>query len=408
MPPQPEPAFDTAYFDPAASADPYPGYEAIRADGPLHWSERMQAWAVLSLEGARTASRDPAFGQGDRTSAYVRLLPAEDRDALHPLCEHMPSFISFLDPPEHTRQRALAADAFHARVVRSLEPVIDAAVADLLDRLGPAGSFEFVHDFALPLTSTVITSLLGVPRSERERFIALVETIFRFLGSDHRDAALARSAKDAYTEVAACVDAILDAAAGSDGDDLAARFAALEAAGQAQRGDVLGALIGLVQGGFETTLALMSSAVYLLLAHPEQAARVRDDAGLVATAVEEAARCETPLKYVTREAREDVVLEGVQVRAGDKVNVVLAAANRDPAAFGPDAAEFDPARSPNPHMAFGHGIHFCLGAPLARLETALALRGLLARFPGLALDGEARWRDSALLRQLERLPVAAR
>ena len=382
-------AFDDGLDAREIVQDPYAWFDAQRTAATVAWSERLDGWAVLGHSAARQAFRHQSLGQGDRTFGYVRNLPAADQRALHPMCEHMPRFISHLDPPEHTAQRGMAGKAFHPRVIHELAPTIAGRASELLDSLEPRERFDVIDDYALPLASTILSGVLGVSADDRDQFIAWVETIFTFLGSDHRDVDTARAAKVAYAAVVDYLQGVLgQRRQGSpiDEGDLVGRFLLLEQAGAATESDILGVLVGLMQGGFETTMTTISNSIFTLLRHHDELARLRADWDLLPLAVEEVVRFESPLKYLVRRASTDLQLADRSIRAGEHVFVFLGSANRDAQAFD-NPHRFDVARQPNPHLGFGSGMHFCLGAPLARLQASIALRSILERFPRLELDG---------------------
>ncbi len=397
--------FDSLIFTHAEYRDPYPAYAALLKRTPVAWSERMRSWAVLTHEAVTEAGRLGSIGQGDRTLAYVEKMSAADQAALHPLCPYMSRFISFLDPPEHKQQRELIGRVFRPKTIAALGPPIQAEIDGVLDRLAGERTIDALEDFALPLTSSTICRMVGVPLELRARFIAEVLTIFSFLGSDHTDPKLARLAKNAYTWITS--ELLSRIRQPGEGDDLAAQVGRLVRQGAVSEGDGCGMLVGLVQGGFETTTSLISSTIFSLLRHPDQLALLRRDPGLLPGAVVESLRFESPLKYVTRQAYADVTVGGQAMHAGDQMMLMLGAANRDARVFGePDL--FDIRRDAKDQVAFGLGIHFCLGAALARLQAELAVWALVSRFDSLELvePPEAyQWKESALLRQLESLQV---
>jgi cytochrome P450 len=399
--------FDSHYFAPPANQDPYPLYDFMRRTQPVYWSERMQAWAVFRYDDVSKAYRSRSIGQGDRTRDYVRKMPAADQADLHPLCPYMPRFISFLDPPEHRPQRDLGGQVLRLERVEAMRAPIQGRIDELLDRAAIKGSMEALTDFVLPLTSSTLCDLVGLPHELRPAFVLRVETIFAFLGSDHTDPHLARMAKEAYSWITAeIVSRLQTPNPGVEG--LLPHLGQLVSQGIANVNDACGVLVGLVQGGFETTTSLISSAVFTLLSHPDQLNRVRSNPDLLPAAIVEVLRYESPFKYVMRQAYDDVELGGYSIRAGEHVMLMLGAANRDGAAFDHSDA-FEIERKAKTHVSFGLGPHHCLGAPLAELQAQLAVGSLIERFDRLRLTQPLdayRWQDSALLRRLVTLPVS--
>ncbi|MCA1222672.1 cytochrome P450 family protein [Streptomyces sp. 8L] len=393
--------------DPAGFvADPHARYALLRAGGAVRHvrlPDGATAWLVLGHDLVRAALTDPGLCNDIRHSA-TRLHDggfAVGRNMLQ------------ADPPDHTRLRRLVAREFTGRRVEALRPRVERITDELLDAMLPAGHADLVDALAFPLPVTVICELLGVPRADRDDFRRWSAEVVA--ATDPVAAATAQRDMAAYlTELIAAKRAAGRAGGSAHGsaDDLLTALARTPADGEEglSAEELLGMAFLLLVAGHETTANLISSAVHLLLRHPDQLAALRADASLLEAAVEESLRYE-PATLATnfRYAARDVELGGVTVPAGDTVIVSLASANRDPLAFrAPD--RFDIRRDPaelRRHVTFGHGIHHCLGAPLARLEAPVALRALLTRCPELALDperGSATWRPS-LLHGLATLPV---
>jgi cytochrome P450 len=384
--------------DPAAFvADPHARYARLRAGGAVRHvrlPDGATAWLVLGHDLVRSALTDPGLRNDIRTSG--------DRsdDGGFAVGRNMLQ----ADPPDHTRLRRLVAREFTGHRVAALRPRVERIAAELLDEMVPRGRADLVDALAFPLPITVICELLGVPAADRDDFRRWSAEVVA--ATDPVAATAAQGDMSAYlTELIAAKRADRGA------DDLLAALArAPEDGAQAlSPGELLGMAFLLLVAGHETTANLISSAVHLLLRHPDQLALLRADPSLLDAAVEETLRHEPPaLATNFRYAARDVRLGDVTVPAGDAVIVSLASANRDPLRFR-DPDRFDITRDAaelRRHVSFGHGIHHCLGAPLARLEAPLALRALLARCPGLDLDpaAPAAWRPS-LLHGLATLPV---
>ncbi|MFE4537951.1 cytochrome P450 [Streptomyces scopuliridis] len=396
-------------------ADPYPAYQALRAEGPVR-RIRMPAgeavWLVLGYDAVRAALGDTRLRNDIRHSAEF------DNDGGYAIGRNMLQ----VDPPDHTRLRALVSRQFTARRIAELEPRIRRISAGLLDAMAPAGGADLVDAYAFPLPITVICELLGVPAADREAFHRWSSAI---VAVNEAEAAAAGAA--AMTEyLTGLIEGKRDPAPGQDADLLHALVRTHDSddsdggdGGDGGGGgardrlapdELLGMAFLLLVAGHETTVNLISSAVHLLLRHPDQLAALRADPGLLEGAIEETLRYEPPAQIAAyRYTAEPMTLAGTPIPRGERVVLSLAAANRDPARFA-DPERFDIRRDPavnRAQLAFSHGIHHCLGAPLARLEASIALPALLDRFPDLALDDATaapEWRPS-LLRGLRTLPV---
>ncbi|GAB2814516.1 cytochrome P450 family protein [Streptomyces daliensis] len=381
-------------------ADPYPVYRALRAQGPVQRVLMPGGEAVrmvLGHDAVRTALADPRLRNDIRHSAEF------DSDGGHAIGRNMLQ----ADPPDHTRLRTLVSRQFTARRIEGLRPRIARVAAGLLDAMEPAGRADLVDAYAYPLPITVICELLGVPAPDRDAFRAWSRDIVAF--HDQEAAAAAAVAMSGY--LTGLIEEKRRAEPGEDADLLHALVRAHDEDGDRLTPDeLLGMAFLLLVAGHETTANLLSGAVHLLLRHPDQLAALRARAALMEGLIEETLRYEPTSQIAAyRYTSEPLTLAGTPLPRGERVVLCLAAANRDPERF-EDPDRFDIHRDPaanRAHLAFSHGIHHCLGAPLARLEASVALPALLERFPRLAADEEApapEWRPS-LLRGLRTLPV---
>jgi cytochrome P450 len=389
--------------------DPFPLFAAVRERGPVHrvtLADGHVAWLVVGHDEARAALHDERFSKdmhaaletGDEVVAEGLPGPA--------LARHM----LVVDPPDHTRLRRLVAGAFSVRRVEALQPRVQAVVDDLLDAVatrGPDATVDLVASFAFPLPFTVICELLGVPAHERE---PLGTALTKLLGPTSTPAEYA-VAEQASASVVEQLTALVATKAETPDDDLiSALIAARDGADRLNQQELLSTIFQLIVAGHDTTASLIENGVVALLRHPDQLAALRADPAAIPAAIEELLRYDAPVPHATfRYAREAVDLGGVTIPAGAQVLVSLAAANRDPARFA-DADVLDLRRADTRHLAFGHGIHFCLGAPLARMEAHLALASLLRRFPDLRLAApvdQLHWGhgDGLVLRGMSALPV---
>ncbi|MFD9970743.1 cytochrome P450 [Streptomyces sp. NPDC059013] len=381
------------------TADPHPYYAKLREAGPVHqvvspYGDRV--WLVVGHEEARAALADPRLSKSPGTLGLKML----DEELIGP-------YLLVLDPPDHTRLRRLVSREFTARRVEALRPRVRRITEELVEAMLPAGRADLVDALAYPLPITVICELLGVPTADRDRFRAWSTEIVAPTSADRERAAV--------EELAEYLDELIeDKRCAGPADDLLSALLRT----RAEDGDRLSAAelramaYLLLVAGHETTVNLISNGVRALLGHPDQLAALRADFGLLDGAVEEMLRYDGPVETSTmRFTTQPVRYGGTVVPAGEPVLVGLAAADRDPARFpGPD--RFDIRRTATAggpgHLAFGHGVHYCLGAPLARLEAGIALRTLLERCPGLAPDPAGApldWLPGLLIRGVRRLPV---
>jgi pimeloyl-[acyl-carrier protein] synthase len=391
-------------FLPEVHEDPYPLYHQLRAADPVHRSP-LGFWVLTRHADVLAMLRDARMSRDPRRSERMELLRSSaEVDELLSSEEAAPSML-FVDPPDHTRLRALVTKAFTPGAVERLRPRIEAIVAELLDRVGDAGEMDVVEDLAYPLPVTVICELFGVPERDRDRFRAWSRELVRLLDplvpTDSLERALrARQALRDYLR-----ELIAERRAHPAGDLLTALIAAEDQGRQLSEPELVSMCVLLLVAGHETTVNLIANGTLALLRHPEARAGLRADAELPGSAVEELLRYDSPVQFTSRHALADLEIGGRRVRAGETVIAVLGAANRDPAQF-PDPDRLDLTRAPNRHVAFGGGIHFCLGAPLARVEARIAIGALLARLPGLELGPRPPVRrDTVTLRGLASLPV---
>jgi hypothetical protein len=398
------------WLTPEFLQDPHPYYAALREQAPICWSDKLGMWLTsdyaLTLEVLRDHTR---FSNADRIAAELASVPQAEREVLSPLVEELGTGLIHSDPPDHTRMRRIVSQAFTPRMVETLRARTDGMVDELIDAMGAKEHCDFIEDFAFPLPVLVISDMFGVPRGDSGRIKVWSEKITD-LGSRRAPLAeLAREALTATLELKEYFLAILEERRREPKDDLITLLLNAESDGdRLSRTELIGMAILILVAGHETTTSLLSNGLLLLLQNPEQLAALRADIALMPGAVEEMLRMEPSFLRTPRRIREDMEFAGAHLKRDQMISALNAAANRDPAVFAePD--RFDIRRSPNKHLAFGHGPHTCLGAPLARLEASLAFPKLLARLPGLALtDDPIRWKPDFSNRRLERLDVRIR
>ncbi len=403
-------------FGPEARADPYPVYARLRATMPV-W-QPMTGLLVLSRHhDCAAVLRDPRFGhaEGDElVERRRRRVGAWGGDGdLEP-----PPVRSFLglNPPDHTRLRRLVSRSFTPRHVDALRPRIQALTDELLGCIGERETVDIVEALASPLPVGVISELLGVPPADRDTLVGWSHALAKgldpaFLVTEAERGAQAR----ARDEFAAYLLALVEERRRSPGRDLLSELVVAQEAARAQpdgrsdealtMAELIATCILLLIAGHETTTSLIATGVLSLLRHPSQLRRLREDPDLFPGAVEELLRFDAPVQVTMRSALADATCGGVEVPAGTFVLLLLGAANRDPAAH-TDPDRLDVGRTPRAHLAFGQGIHFCLGAPLARLEAQIALQTLLARYGEVSLAGDPEWKDTSVLHGVRRLDVS--
>ena len=403
-----------ALITPAGRRDPYPWYEAIRAHGDLV-AVKPGLMVAVGYEACSRALRDPRLRVQDG-AAFDAVYPAW---RAHSSLRGYTDSMLYRNPPDHGRLRRTVSDAFAPKRVSGLRPAIEMMTDQLLDRLADAGAagepVDFIAEFASRLPIAVISALLGVPERDQAWFRAVAADVTVALEGVTNVARLA-VADAAMDDLTGYFETLLrhreqhpvdgGPAGGPAGGDVvgALLHAHHDGPGQVSRDELIGNMMLMLTAGFETTSFLLGHALLLALAHPGHAARLRADPGFAVGYVEEVLRFEPPVQATSRWSTTEVPLLDTTVPAGTKVVVVLAAGNRDPGRF-PDPASFDPHRPDIQPLSFGGGAHFCLGAPLSRMEAQVALPRLLRRFPRLAVAGTPVRRDTWIGRGLDQFPV---
>lgn len=387
---------------PEVLANPYPLYERLRSEDPVHWDPILHTWVVTRYTDVVMVLRELS---ANRTPT-PELLESIGLSTLTPMARVMAKQVLFLDPPSHTRIRSLASAAFSPRRVQSLWDHIQGIADSLIDNVWAKGSMDAVADFALPLPAIVTAEMLGVPVSDYPQLKKWTEDFMEILGNFQQDPARAARAIKSLDEMTSYFHAAIANLRLHPRDGLVQSLMAAEIDGDRFTDDeVVANSIIVMVGGQETTTTLVGNGLLTLLENPEQLQRLKADPSLVPLAVEELLRYESPVQKTARIATQDLELGGKKIRRRQAVVAVLAAANRDPERF-PDPDRLDLGRQDNRHVAFGWAAHFCLGAALARLEAQIAFETLLRRLPNLALGSVPPvWRCNLDIRGLESLPV---
>lgn len=391
-------------FGPEMRADPYPLYHRLRELDPVYWSEKCQAWMITGYDAVVAGLNDLRLSSA-RAARFKELAGS---DELAPFFSFLEKRMVLADPPLHTRLRGLVTKAFTPHVVEAMRPHIQRLVDDFLDRVQPTGRMDVIHDFAFPLPATVIMEMLGIPPDDRDLMKTWSDAFVVFF-ADHPSNVTTdqyRLALQSMREMVAYFRAAMPRIRSSTHECLLHTMAEAEEKGDRLSEEELYANANLLLiAGHETTTNLIGNGVLALLRNPEQLQKLKSDPSLVANAVEEFLRLVGPIQSTSRIALEDVRLGGKTIRQGQLAFLFLAAANRDPAHFS-DADRLDVTRTNHKHVAFGLGHHFCIGAPLARLESQIAFSTLLRRVPKIRLAAD-RVEYSGLfnIRGLRSLPV---
>ena len=390
-------------LDPDVLANPYPLYHRLRNEDPVHWGPFLHAWVVTRYADVINVLHHYS---ADRTPTPEQL-STMGLAALNPIAEVMVRQMLFLDPPNHTRLRALASAAFTVRRVERLRSHIQEIMDGLLDRVASNGRMDLIADFAGPAPAIVTAELLGVPVADHEQLkdwsADFAEMLGNFQHNPDRFPKILRSVESmsSYFRSAMQEQRITP----RDGLVSAMMSANVDGA-KLTEDEIIANLIVTMVGGQETTTNLIGNGMLTLLRNPEAMERLRADASLIPSAVEELLRYESPSQHTARLAPADVELGGKHIRKRQAVIAVMGAANRDPERF-PDPDRLDIDRKDNRHVAFGWAAHFCFGAALARMEGQIAFETILRRLPGLTLDTSIPlvWRHNLGLRGLTRLPI---
>ena len=393
-------AFDPS--DPSFVRDPYPRYAELREAPVLHPSDEG-LWVLTRYDDVSAVLRDARLSSDPRHAEGPR---RERRAQRMPLGDTPPPVMLFLDPPDHTRLRRLANKAFTPRAVEALRPRIVQLVESLLDRVAERGSMDVMADLAFPLPVIVICELFGVPTEDQEQFKGWSTDVARVLDPVPDPAVAERAMPAVFNFIQYFSGLIEERRAAPREDLLSALIQAEEDGTQLTTPELFAMCILLFVAGHETTTNLIGNGILALLRHRAQLDALRDDPALAVAATEELLRYDAPVQATARTATVDIEVNGLTLRKGEGVVCSLAGANRDPRAFSePDHLHL--ARGRANHVAFGSGIHFCLGAPLARVEGQVAFTAVARRFPRMELQtDDPPYRDHFVLRGLDALPVS--
>ncbi len=385
--------------------DPYPSYDKLRTHAPVLHLPALNGYLVSRNADAALVLRDKRFGKD-----YVTRITRRWPEALNePVYRAMGRWMLTQDPPDHTRLRGLVVKAFTARRVEDMRPKIQAIVDDSIDRVIGQGRMDLISDFAFRLPVIVICDMLGIPETDREIFFKRERTGGRLLDPVPLSRAEIDEANAAHANSEAYFQRLFDLRRREPGDDLTTQLVQAEEAGSKLSNEELTANIILLFGaGHETTVNLIGNALLALHRNPDQLELLKSNLSLMPNAIEEFLRYDSSVQLTCHVAMEDVEIGGVKIPQGDNVMCLLGSANHDPAVYPDHPDRLDITRPNVRPLSFGGGIHFCLGAQLARLEAEVALTTLLRRIPNLRIDDveNPKWRPTFVLRGLKELPAS--
>ena len=403
-------AYDPA--DPGVRRNPFPLYAQLQDNDPVHWSPSLRSWVLTRYDDVRQLALSDAMSP-DRLRPFYAQLQGERRETLAEVMRYMSLWMVFRDPPEHTRLRQLVGTVFNPKALEALTApvarVVDQLFDALQDDLKAGQPIDWAQRVAMPLPAYVILDMLGIPHGAYAELKAASDDLRAFIGSARVDGDRYARARDGAACLAGYFREVIAERRAVPGDDFVSRMiAARDEHGSLSEDELVATCMRVLFAGHETTTHLLGNAMHALLDHPEQLQRLRDDPALITPAVEEFLRYDGPSNAIARVVRQDHQIEGRSLRAGERVFGMVNAANRDPRRFD-DPQRLDLTRTPNRHLTFGFGLHFCLGAPLARLEGQLCIGRLVQRFSQIQRvagpAGEPEWIDALVMRGVSRLPV---
>jgi cytochrome P450 len=400
-------ALDDALSSPGFVQDKYSVYRRLRDEDPVHWCDPWDAWLVSRYDAVSAVLRDTVRFRNRVYAGWFEQVPADLRQELRPFIDYWKQYgFEQNDPPDHTRLRSLVMKAINRGVVEAMESRILAHVDGLIDAVAPSGHMELNRDFATPLPLVVISELLGLPESDRDRFKHWADEYLLFIGVGVADPDVLRRSQAGFLALQEWIREAADARRRQPQADLLTALVEAQEQGHGlSDGELLSVCVDLASGGEETVSKMLGNAILALLGDPDAIVRLQRDPELLPSAVEELLRYDCPFHQAWRVAAEDTELDGKVIREGQVLRVLLGSANRDPSQFDdPDSLDLD--RDPNRHVALGFGAHFCVGNMLARTELRIAIGRLLERLPGLRLATDTiEWLPSVGPHGVKELPL---
>lgn len=403
------PPLDWHPEDPANLANPFPIFARLRDEDPCHWSPRLKSWVITRYEDVKSVCLDKG-GQlsSDRLKPFFAAMPGPEAERIGSIMRYLTEWMVFKDPPEHTRLRHLASRVFHVKSMHGMRPQIETLTEWLLDRIADRDEFDAVADFAGPLPCLVIMAMLGVDKGDLEKVKRMSDEMALFIGSSRVSADKYDTAEAATKEMAAYFRDLAEDRRQQPRKDLLSELVHLRDGDDRLSEDELVAMcILLLFAGHETTTNHIANGLLSLMRFPDQYRLLRDNPGLANAAVEELLRYDGPSGAQVRLVKQPYTLHGKQLLPGQRMFIMLNAANRDPRAY-PDPDRLDIERDGVPHLTFGFGLHICLGFPLARTEGQVAFPALMRRYRLLEpTTTEQPWLNSLVFRGMTSLPVRA-
>lgn len=394
--------------DPATLADPYALFSRLRDEDPCHWSPRLKSWVLTRYDDVKAVTQDGKLSS-NRLQPFFASMPGEEAKKIGDIIRYLSLWMVFKDPPDHTRLRRLTSKVLHVKSMQGMRPQIEVIAQQLLDGLRGQDEFDFIAEFAGPLPCLVIMAMLGVPREDLALMKRLSDDMALFIGSSRVSAEKYDTAQDATHEMATYFRRLIDARRAEPGDDLLSQLVHLRDGDDRLSDDELVATcILLLFAGHETTTNHIANGLLSLMHFPAQMQKLRDDRSLTNAAVEELLRHEGPSGAQVRIVQIEHQRHGKTLKRGDRLFMMLNAANRDPRAYAdPDTLDIE--RDGPAHMTFGYGAHICLGFPLARTEGQVAFPALLDRYARIEPATKTQeWLNSLVFRGMTALPVRVR
>jgi cytochrome P450 len=403
-------AIDWQPEDPATLANPYPLFARMREEDPCHWSPRLRAWVLTRYDDVRRVCLDKDLLSSNRLKPFFAAMPPPEAERISNIIRYLSLWMVFTDPPDHTRLRRLTARVFSAKSMQAMRPQVEEIGRWLIDRIADRDEFDFIADYAGPLPCLVIMAMLGVPREHLAEVKRMSDDMALFVGSSRVAAEKYDTAERATQEMAAFFRDLINKRRAQPTPDLLSELVHLR--GGNDGGDdrlsddeLVATCILMLFAGHETTTNHLANGLRALMRFPSEMARLRADPTLAAAAVEELLRYDGPQGAQVRIVAQPHVLHGKQLEVGQRMFIMLNAANRDPRAY-PDPDRLDLLRDGVPHLTFGFGQHICLGFPLARTEGEVAFVQVLGRWRAIEPVGdEPPWINSLVFRGMTRMPV---
>jgi cytochrome P450 len=391
---------DDDLLDPQLLADPYPYYRELREERPVHYNERWRGWIVARYADVYAGLHDDRMLADTITPYFQTRMSAQDQERFALTYEVLNSWPVFVDPPKHTRLRKIFSRSFTPKTVQTMRGIVQSFVTEFLDAWQGKGQVDLIDEFGFLLPANVIATIIGAPREDMERFHQwsweLNELLHGGVGTPDR----MERAQKSIVEFKAYLQGLYDQRVKEPRDDMMSWLMEVQRADTSLTpDDVLYSCMLILNAGHETTQVMIGNTVTALI-QGEQWGRLAKQPELVKTAIEECLRFNGPMKGTMRDTAEDMQIGGVDIKKGDRVMLLMASANRDPEQFA-NPERLDISRNPNPHLAFGHGIHFCLGAPLARMEVEIGLAEMVKRFPDIELASPVKYQPRILSRAID-------